>query len=120
MRKNQWLVLLCVLALVLALSVGCIRPKGGAEAQQGKPEQTTKVRGNANFEHVQALLEYAERLEEAGNDEAAARVYALIPKAVAGEAFRVMEEYEQSNGEISTLKMLRDTFEIYFKMEGGE
>ena len=39
----------------------------------------------------EALLDYAKRLEEAGNYEAAQQVYALLPKAVAGAAVADIE-----------------------------
>lgn len=57
-----------MIAVICTVCVGCFF--GGKES-------------DAN--NVQSLREYAEKLEKAGNSEAAAAVYELIPKAINGE-----------------------------------
>ena len=70
-----------LLALVLALALCACGAKNGKKQSDQPTAQTT----------FDALCEYAKRLEDAGNYEAAQRVYELLPKAMAGGAINDIE-----------------------------
>ena len=98
MKQIKGLIAL-LLALVIAL---CLAACGGkaddkatetekpatetaAPAETKKPASEPKT-FSADMERVQTLLDYAERLEAAGNDAAAARVYAMLGDAMEADA----------------------------------
>jgi len=75
MKRTQTLIALLLSALMLLALCAC----------GGKDDRPT---AQTSFE---ALCEYAKRLEDAGNYEAAQRVYELLPNAMAGGAVNDME-----------------------------
>ena len=80
MKQIKGLIAL-LLALVIAL---CLAACGGKA--DGKATETEPKTFSADMERVQTLLDYAERLEAAGNDAAAARVYAMLGDAMEADA----------------------------------
>ena len=85
---------------------------GGNKA--GRP---TTYDGKNEYE---ALLNYADRLEEAGNAEAAALVRSKIPQAAAGEAREKIEEYMQNNEQFQMFENMEDAIEIADALKGGK
>ena len=121
-KGHGCLVALLVVFLIAAVGVVCyfgfreggwFRGTGGSDLQ-GRP--TTYDGENS----LDAILDYAERLEKAGNPEAAAKVRALIPKAAAGEANRKIEEYKQNNEDLRRMEGIRDAVRIADAMNGGK
>ena len=70
-----------LLALILMLALCACGGKDGKKKDDRPTAQTS----------FEALCEYAKRLEDAGNYEAAQRVYELLPNAMAGGAVNDME-----------------------------
>ena len=68
---------------------------------------------------AEAMLDYAERREAAGNYEAAAKVRALIPKAAAGEANRKIEKFKNNCGKLGFIEEIKGTIRIADAMNGG-
>ena len=98
-----------VVAIILAVLMlfalcACGSKDGGNKA--GRP---TTYDGKNEYE---ALLDYANRLEEAGNAEAAALVRSKIPQAAAGEANEEIEKYMQNNEDLQTAENIVDAIEI--------
>ena len=69
---------------------------------------------------IDALLDYADRLEKAGNEEAAALVRSKIPQAAAGEANQKLEELGQENEELQMIENISDAMRMINAMRGGE
>lgn len=106
-----------VVAIMLAVLMlfalcACGSKDGGNKA--GRP---TTYDGKNEYE---ALLNYANRLEEAGNAEAAALVRARIPQAAAGEAREKIEEYMQNNEQFQMFENMEDAIEIADALKGGK
>ena len=106
-----------VVAIILAVLMlfalcACGSKDGGNKA--GRP---TAYDGKNEFE---ALLDYADRLEEAGNAEAAALVRSKIPQAAAGEARKKIEEYMQNNEQFQMFENIEDAIEIADALKGGK
>lgn len=106
-----------VVAIILAVLMlfalcACDSKDGGNKA--GRP---TTYDGKNEYE---ALLNYADRLEEAGNAEAAALVRARIPQAAAGEAREKIEEYMQNNEQFQMFENMEDAIEIADALKGGK
>ena len=68
---------------------------------------------------IDALLDYADRLEKAGNEEAAAIVRSKIPQAAAGEANKKLEELKQENEELQMIEDFSDALRLINAMRGG-
>lgn len=98
--------------LMLFALCACGSKDGGNKA--GRP---TTYDGKNEYE---ALLNYADRLEEAGNAEAAALVRARIPQAAAGEAREKIEEYMQNNEQFQMFENMEDAIEIADALKGGK
>lgn len=106
-----------VVAIILAVLMlfalcACGSKDGGNKA--GRP---TTYDGKNEYE---ALLNYANRLEEAGNAEAAALVRSKIPQAAAGEAREKIEEYMQNNEQFQMFENMEDAIEISDALKGGK
>ena len=88
-----------IAALLIATLMLCLCACGGVEQTSNTSEttdQTTPVEESKKSPDLTAqYLEYAKQLEEAGNSEAAAAVYAMIDKAVDADA-NIMAEHEAS------------------------
>lgn len=80
MKRTQTLIALLLSALMLLSLCAC----GGKDGKKKDDRPTAQT----SFE---AMCEYAKRLEDAGNYEAAQRVYELLPDAMAGGAVNDME-----------------------------
>ena len=80
MRKTAKWIAFLLAALMLLTLFGC----GGKDGKR----QSGKTNVQTTYE---ALCDYAKRLEEAGNHEAAERVYELLPKALTGSAVNDIE-----------------------------
>ena len=106
-----------VVAIILAVLMlfalcACGSKDGGNKA--GRP---TTYDGKNEYE---ALLNYANRLEEAGNAEAAALVRSKIPQAAAGEANEKIEKYMQNNENLQTAENIVDAIEISDALKGDK
>lgn len=106
-----------VVAIILAVLMlfalcACGSKDGGNKA--GRP---TTYDGKNEYE---ALLNYANRLEEAGNAEAAALVRSKIPQAAAGEANEEIEKYMQNNENLQTAENIVDAIEIIDALKGDK
>lgn len=102
-----------MLAVLMSLALcACGSKDGGNKA--GRP---TTYDGKNEYE---ALLNYANRLEEAGNAEAAALVRSKIPQAAAGEANERIEKYMQNNENLQTAENIVDAIEIFDALKGDK
>lgn len=61
---------------------------------------------------IDAIIDYANRLEAAGNEEAAAIVRSRIPQAAAGEANQKIEEFRQNNEDWQMIENIEDAVRI--------
>lgn len=115
MRKLFPVIIMLVLALMLA-SCGGKQNANGADTgtsnkENGKNERVTFEAGHS----VDALLDYAKRLEKAGEKEAAEAIYNLIDKAAAADG---IYDGKKSAYENSPLIMAEDLRAIAEKTEG--
>ena len=106
-----------VVAIILAVLMLFALCACGSEDEGNKAGRPTTYDGKNEFE---ALLDYADRLEEAGNAEAAALVRSKIPQAAAGEAREKIEEYMQNNEQFQLFENMEDAIEIADALRGGK
>ncbi len=106
-----------VVAIILAVLMLFALCACGSKAGGNKAGRPTTYDGKNEYE---ALLNYANRLEEAGNAEAAALVRARIPQAAAGEAREKIEEYMQNNEQFQMFENMEDAIEIADALKGGK
>ena len=112
------LVAVIVILLVAAIGVVCFFGfRDGGWFRGDSQDRPTSYDGQNSFE---ALLDYANRLEDAGNEEAAARVRALIPEAAAGEAHQKAYEQQKENDELQMMEDMEDLLEAYNLTKGGK
>lgn len=112
------LVAVIVIMLVAAIGVVCFFGfRDGGWFRGDSQDRPTSYDGQNSFE---ALLDYANRLEDAGNEEAAARVRALIPEAAAGEARQKAYEKQEENSDLQWVEDLKDLTEFYNLTKGGK
>ena len=108
------LVAVIAIMLVAAIGAGCC---GCGWFRGDSQDRPTSYDGQNSFE---ALLDYANRLEDAGNEEAAARVRALIPEGAAGEARQKAYEKQEENSDLQRVEDLKDLTEFYSLTKGGK
>ena len=113
MKKRMKFLLCALLAISILVSLCACGAKNGGN-KDGRP---TAYDGKNEFE---ALLDYADRLEEAGNAEAAALVRSKIPQAAAGEARKKIEENMQNNEQFQMFENIEDAIEIADALKGGK
>ena len=106
------LAMLLVLWMMLALCA-CGFGNGGANVG----DRPTTYDGQNS---VDAILDYADRLEAAGNEEAAAIVRSHIPQAAAGEANQKIEELMQENEDLQIIEIVEDAVRIANAQRGGD
>ena len=106
-----------LIALLLAVLMSLALCACGAENGGNKDGRPTAYDGKNEFE---ALLDYADRLEEAGNAEAAALVRSKIPQAAAGEARQKAYEKQEENSDLQWVEDLKDLTEFYNLTKGGK
>lgn len=113
--------LVAVIVIILVAAIGVVGFLGFREGgwfrnskNQGRP---TTYDGNSD---IDALLDYADRLEEAGNEEAAAIIRSRIPDAVAGEANQKLEEMKEENEELQVIEIIKDALDIFGWVKGGK
>ena len=87
--------------------------KDGQADLEGRP--TTYDGENS----IDALLDYADRLEKAGNEEAAAIVRSKIPQAAAGEANQKLQELKQDASDFQVFEDVHDALDVFRALEGG-
>lgn len=106
-----------VVAIVLAVLMLFALCACGAKNGGNKDGRPTAYDGKNEFE---ALLDYADRLEEAGNEEAAALVRSKIPQAAAGEANEKIEKYMQNDEQFKMVENIEDAIEISDALKGDK
>lgn len=106
-----------VVAIILAVLMLFALCACGAKDGGNKAGRPTTYDGKNEYE---ALLNYADRLEEAGNAEAAALVRSKIPQAAAGEANEEIEKYMQNNENLQTAENIVDAIEIIDALKGDK
>ena len=104
-----------VVAIILAVLMLFALCACGSKDGENKAGRPTTYDGKNEYE---ALLNYADRLEEAGNAEAAALVRSKIPQAAAGEAREKIEEYMQNNEQFQMFENMEDAIEIADALKG--
>ena len=132
--KGALIALIAVFGSAAVLVVGILGfRKGGWFRSKDEPGKESVVQddkdGQANLNgrpttydgenSIDALLDYADRLEEAGNEEAAALVRSKIPQAAAGEANKKLEELKQENEELQMIEDFNDALRLINAMRGG-
>lgn len=106
-----------VVAIILAVLMLFALCACGSKDAGNKAGRPTTYDGKNEYE---ALLNYADRLEESGNAEAAALVRSKIPQAAAGEAREKIEEYMQNNEQFQMFENMEDAIEIADALKGGK
>ncbi len=92
-----------LLVIITALAF-CACGKGGDKA--GRP---TEFDGKQS---VDALVDYAKRLEEMGASKAAAQIYAMLPEAALGEMFNVASKIINENEGFAAIESLAEAMEF--------
>lgn len=69
---------------------------------------------------IEALIDYAERMEKAGNYEAAAQIYSLLPKAGEGELRTKINKVIFDNPAYKTIDSLNEAYEFYNAVKGAK
>ena len=114
--------LIAVIIILLVVVIGAVcffgfRDGGWFKGKDNPQSNPTTNEEQSNFE---ALLDYANRLEAAGNEEAAAKVRALIPEAAAGEARQKAYEQQEENSDLQLMEDIEDAIEAYNLVKGGK
>ena len=132
--KGVLIALIAVFGSAAVLVVGILGfRKGGWFRSKDEPGKESVVQddkdGQADLEgrpttydgenSIDALLDYADRLEEAGNEEAAAIVRSKIPQAAAGEANQKLEELKQDASDFQVFEDVHDALDVFRALEGG-
>lgn len=108
---------LLAMLLAVALLLGLCACGGGKdETQEELQTRPTTYDGQNSLD---AVLDYAYRLEAAGNAQAAALVRSRIPQAAAGEANQKIEEFKQSNEDWQLIESIEDAMRIADALAGG-
>ena len=109
---------LIVLIILLVAALGAVGyfgfRDGGWFRKAGRP---TTYDGQNEFE---AILNYADRLEAAGNAEAAAKVRARIPQAAAGEARDKAKRIMDENSDLKKFTDIEDALGTLISITGGK
>lgn len=102
--------------LAAALLIGLCACGGNDETQEDPNTRPTTYDGQNSLD---AILDYADRLEAAGNAEAAALVRSRIPQAAAGEANQKIEEFKQTSEDWQLIEDIEDATRIAEALAGG-
>ena len=102
--------------LAAALLIGLCACGGNDETQEDPNTRPTTYDGQNSLD---AILDYADRLEAAGNAEAAALVRSRIPQAAAGEANQKIEEFKQTSEDWQLIEDIEDAMRIAEALAGG-
>ena len=98
-----------IVLVILTVLLLCACGKGGKKA--GRP--TTYDGENS----VEALVDYAKRLEEMGADKAAAMIYDMLPDAARGELFINSNKIIEENECFEALESLEDAQALVEKLK---
>lgn len=116
-KLRRGLIIAVISFIIVSISLtGCSNSKSNEKKQtSGKKTTTTQ-----SIQAVKSLIDYADRLEKAGNEEAAAKVRAAIPQAAAGEARQKAYEQQKENDELQMMEDMEDLLEAYNLTKGGK
>ena len=100
-----------LLAVVLLATVfaGC-----GKDKQKGSESSAI-----GSMADVNAMIEYAQMLEEQGNKEAAAQVWAMIPDAADESAREELREEAEGSNEMQALENVSEANNLINSLKGG-
>lgn len=101
--------ILLAVVLLATVFVGC-----GKEKQKGSETETV-----SSMADVQAMIEYAETLEEQGNKEAAAQVWAMIPDAADESAREEIRNSAEGSDEMQALESVSEANDLINSLKGG-
>ena len=105
--KKHMKTLLCLLLAIFILVALC----ACGSKKDEKPESRT------NQANITSLYDYARRLEEAGNSEAAAAVYALIAQ---GGGAELIEKAHEEFPAVKDADEIEQIEEVFDRMKGGD
>ena len=104
-----------VISILLAIVlVGTVFAGCGKEKQKGSKTETV-----SSMVDVQAMIEYAETLEEQGNKEAAAQVWAMIPDAADESAREEIRNSAEGSDEMQALESVSEANDLINSLKGG-
>ena len=100
-----------LLAVVLLATVfaGC-----GKDKQKGSESSAI-----GSMADVHAMIEYAQMLEEQGNKEAAAQVWAMIPDAADESAREEIRNSAEGSDEMQALESVSEANDLINSLKGG-
>jgi hypothetical protein len=99
--------ILLAVILIAAMFAGC----------KGKKATVSDYSG---MENVQAMIEYAQMLEEQGNKEAAAQVWAMIPDAADESAREELRNEAEGSNEMQAFESMGNANGIINSLKGGK
>ena len=105
MKQSRKLIAFLLAALMLLSLCAC------GSKSDGKPD------GNTNQTNFSSLYDYAKRLEEAGNSEAAAAVYELIAQ---GGGAELIEKAHEESPAVKATDEIEQIEEVFDHMKGGD
>ena len=100
-----------LLVLVLAVAFCACGKKNKADVEGAQAVEP--------MQNVQAMMDYAQMLEEQGNHDAAAKVWALIPEAAEQSAREEVIDDAENNDELRALEQLSEA-NAYAQAAKGE
>lgn len=112
-KKKSKVGLIAAIVILLAAALGVVGFFGFREGGWFRGESDGKV---PDAQSVQSILDYAKQLEKAGNDEAAAAVYELVPKGIGGE---LNSKAHEDDPKLKVVDEARQITEIIRNGEGG-
>ena len=112
--KKTFAILLAALMLLALCACGF---GNGGNTGENAGDRPTKYDGQNSIE---AIIDYADRLEAAGNEEAAAIVRSHIPQAASGEANQKIEEFKQENEDLQIVEVVEDAVRIANAQRGDD
>ena len=110
------------LVLVAAIVLGVFGFRDGGWFR-GSGNDTSSGNESASYnsmQNVEAIKAYAERLEDEGNYEAAAQVWALLPAAAEAAAVEDAKKAIEDTPEMQAYKAMKESRDIASAMQGGK
>ncbi|MBQ9376047.1 MAG: hypothetical protein IJU04_06925 [Ruminococcus sp.] len=129
MNRITQLIMTVLLIVSLSLSLcSCVNKESKNSKADVSTSSTTdnseKIKTtkpvNYGMKNIQAMIDYAQRLEKEGNEDAATQVWALIPKAAEKAAKEQAKQDIENRDDMKILGQIHEATELADDLGGGK